>query len=761
MTIGGWVRSLGAVLVATFALLIAVPNAVASWSLQPAPSPVVSNGQLNSVSCRSATSCTAVGSYEPVAGTQLATAEQQKGAGWRIRPVPNPSGAITSSLQGVSCVAANLCEAVGYFAKTSAGNDIAMAEQWNGTDWTVQSVAIPSGAKVTSLAGISCTSATFCVAVGYDSGTTADNLIPEPMEEVWDGSTWRLGKKVENPYDTEPGEFAGVSCTTPTACTAAGWSTGNDGKTPMAARWNGTTWNATGGPSVDQTQQSQFTAISCVAATDCTVVGLSGTKAPYSARWSGDAWSAATPVPVPAGTAQTLLSSLMCSSATACTAAGYSSDTTQYAGNGLDPTALLETLDGTSWSAVAVPVPTGEQQSSLAGLACPSASACAAVGFSTPGVGGADAVLVDVWTGSDWVNQTAPSPPAAGQATLSGTSCPSVSSCAAVGYSLTRSGVEVPLAESWDGASWQIEKVPRSQSWKTGTLNAVSCNSDTACTAVGTVQTGSGRYAPLIERWNGTTWQIEAGPVPSGASSSDLSGVSCPATSACTAVGEWTSSSGVEEKLAENWNGTDWRIQTTPRPPGAYTAFEAVSCASVSTCTAVGVAATKAGLGLPFVEAWDGSNWTIESVPAPGNARFSSFTGISCPSASKCTAVGTADVKTTEVPLVEHWSGTSWTTQSTPATGMSNTQLSGVSCASTTDCTAVGVACGAGCANSLVEGWDGSTWTIQASPNASGSPINVLSSVSCAAPSTCLAAGYSETSAYLRDNSPLVEREAS
>jgi hypothetical protein len=32
------------------------------------------------------------------------------------------------------------------------------------------------------------------------------------------------------------------------------------------------------------------------------------------------------------------------------------------------------------------------------------------------------------------------------------------------------------------------------------------------------------------------------------------------------AVGNYTSSAGVIETLAERWNGTEWSIQTTPNP---------------------------------------------------------------------------------------------------------------------------------------------------------------------------------------------------
>jgi hypothetical protein len=41
--------------------------------------------------------------------------------------------------------------------------------------------------------------------------------------------------------------------------------------------------------------------------------------------------------------------------------------------------------------------------------------------------------------------------------------------------------------------------------------------------------------------------------------------------------------------VAESWNGTRWSVQATPNPPTAgETFFEGVSCTSATTCTAAG-----------------------------------------------------------------------------------------------------------------------------------------------------------------------------
>ncbi len=68
-----------------------------------------------------------------------------------------------------------------------------------------------------------------------------------------------------------------------------------------------------------------------------------------------------------------------------------------------------------------------------------------------------------------------------------------------------------------------------------------------------------------------------------------------------------------------------------------------------------------------------------------------------------------SDLGVSPVPLAEQWDGTVWTIQSVPGTG----RLAGVSCTSATAGTAVG--------GDVAERWNGTTWTIQPIPSADGS----------------------------------------
>src|SRR5499433_1478147 len=249
------------------------------------------------------------------------------------------------------------------------------------------------------------------------------------------------------------------------------------------------------------------------------------------------------------------------------------------------------------------------------------------------------------------ITQTRNSLAATGQ--LAGVSCPSASSCTGVGNFTRGSGVAVTLAEHWDGRRWAIQATPSPRGARLSVLLSVACSSPSACTAVGQAVSNQGASAPLAERWNGTRWRIQATPIPP-AGGGFLNSVACASVSACTAVG--SSNSGT---LAEHWNGTRWRVQATPNPSGAQFSFlSAVSCASSSACSAVGGYGNSSGTMVTLAERWDGTRWRIQARTNPSRAQFSFLNAVSCTSASACTAAGGYGNSTGEiVSLAERWDG--------------------------------------------------------------------------------------------------------
>jgi hypothetical protein len=228
-------------------------------------------------------------------------------------------------------------------------------------------------------------------------------------------------------------------------------------------------------------------------------------------------------------------------------------------------------------------------------------------------------------------------------------------------------------------------------------LVAVGCNSTADCRAVGSAEI-SGVETAVVEKWTSPTWALESIPIPKGATSSQLDGVDCIWSNFCVAVGRYTTSGGSTKSLAMFWNGTNWSLQTLTDPAGAVeTGLLDVTCTKTpSACTAVGSWEDSAKDQFTLAYRFDGSSWTLQSTPNPSGSTESIFVGVSCATASSCTAVGTW-IKSGESfeTLAEEWNGSSWSVQSTPnPTGATASVLLGASCRGTS-CIAVGWSAGA------------------------------------------------------------------
>ena len=313
-----------------------------------------------------------------------------------------------------------------------------------------------------------------------------------------------------------------------------------------------------------------------------------------------------------------------------------------------------------------------------------------------------------------------------------------------------RGGTVLTLAAAWNGTVWKVQPTPNPAGGMGSYLDGVSCTSATACTAVGDY---AGTGVTLAERWNGTAWTIQPTRNPAGAFSSDLDGVSCTSATACTAVGDYffkvnANSIGVGS-LAERWNGTAWTIQSTPNPAGTTgSGLDGVSCTSATACTAVGyhdklTTSSSVPVGT-LAERWNGTAWTIQPTPNPGGPTDSQMEGVSCTSATACTAVGYYPDASGTVPLTlaERWNGTAWKVQPTPnpTGGNGYLILDGVSCTSATACTAVGFHPNATVVTLAVQ-WNGTVWKVQPTPNPAGAVSSQLSGVSCASATACTAVG--------------------
>lgn len=267
-----------------------------------------------------------------------------------------------------------------------------------------------------------------------------------------------------------------------------------------------------------------------------------------------------------------------------------------------------------------------------------------------------------------------------------------------------------------------------------GELNGVACVSATWCMAVGIgvpVNSAPPDGKVLAEVWNGSTWSIHSPVAPSGSTSSVLSGVTCSSTTNCFAVGSYTTATNTQGKvLIYRWKGSGWTsVSGVPMPSGAaYAILNGVTCPTATRCVAVGYWAKTTSAALePLAELWSGTTWKIDAQPAAPSTDIRNLKAVSCLSTTFCMAVGDRTQGTPDLTLSEYGNGTTWTAKN-PAnvTGAAN-YLNGLRCTSTKSCVAVGNES----TSVMAESWNGSSWSIVKSQNPTGSIDNVLSSVSC------------------------------
>ena len=152
--------------------------------------------------------------------------------------------------------------------------------------------------------------------------------------------------------------MTGVVCTSRSSCLAVGDFADSTGASrPLSELWNGTSWQVV---TIRGPRYSGLNALSCPAPTNCIAVGFSryGTLAE---AWNGTAWTKSVS-PGPVGSIDTNLSSISCAAVNNCVAAGY------YLNAASTWLTLIESWDGSTWSIVASPNPTGVAGS---GSVCP------------------------------------------------------------------------------------------------------------------------------------------------------------------------------------------------------------------------------------------------------------------------------------------------------------------------------------------------------------------------------------------------------
>jgi hypothetical protein len=232
---------------------------------------------------------------------------------------------------------------------------------------------------------------------------------------------------------------------------------------------------------------------------------------------------------------------------------------------------------------------------------------------------------------------------------------------------------ESTMIETLTGGVWEQESSPNpGGSTHNNFLNAVAATSATNAWAVGDYSTTNSNLLTLIVRWNGTTWSQVPSPSPS-TSLNELLGVAATSANNAWAVGLYANSHNALQTLIEHWNGTAWKRMPSPDPGGSTRSniIYAVAAGSASNAWAVGGYFNSGGANVPLAEHWTGTSWKAVPTPSIGTPAGGSLAGVTVLSGRSAWAVGSYSSGTNHT-LAEHWNGASWHRTPTPDLGSFN-----------------------------------------------------------------------------------------
>lgn len=409
--------------------------------------------------------------------------------------------------------------------------------------------------------------------------------------------------------------LTGVSCGSPTRCTAIGTYRDKAGATlGLIEVLVGPSWRAIDAPLPLNALHDPSVAlydISCPSARSCVVVGGYFTRARNQGglldTFSGGRWEsrqALLPAGAPPGASVTL-HAVTCASAASCVAVG------SYRLSSVASAGLIESSSGQSWRAVRAPVPSNAMSGTglvdyhtveLQAVSCFSPGACEAVGSYDAKEGARPARsegLIESSSGGRWVGSEAPLPREAGRggAQLAAVSCVKKGGCEAAGsFYLARGGL-AGLLEAGDRQSWRASRAPtpRNAARTRGyvELGELSCPEPGHCVAAGSYRTTTGGSGGLLETLSRPSWRPLEAPLPRGARPGTglVNGLSCSGWF-CEVIGSYTNSAGDGEGLVEMTSAGRWVARRAPAPAQDHklsVTLYGLSCGSSRFCVAAGM----------------------------------------------------------------------------------------------------------------------------------------------------------------------------
>jgi hypothetical protein len=402
------------------------------------------------------------------------------------------------------------------------------------------------------------------------------------------------------------------------------------------------------------------------------------------------AWTAAVELASPANAdtdaPDAILDGVACAAPGSCAAVGAYTDAT-----GVDRAMVASQAAG-AWSASALDPPVDADAShpepNLLAVACGSPGSCSAVGDYTAAAGGIRPMVASRVDGV-WSHATALQLPAnanaAPDAGLAGVACPAAGSCTAIGFYKSATGAYRPMAATQVGGAWSpaVEiGLPANAATTAPEANllSVACGAEESCAAVGYYKDNTGAIRPMAARRASGTWSPAVQIVlPANASSTAPNGylipLACGGAGSCVAGGTYSDAGGAVHAIVASLGDGTWSTAVLPLPSDANAAdaaasVDAIACAAASSCGAAGTYTDAGGVPRTMVASQVGAAWSPASrleLPAdadpdtPGSGKSS----VACDSAGACVlAASYVDASNRERPMIASLGGGTWSAAS-------------------------------------------------------------------------------------------------
>ncbi len=228
--------------------------------------------------------------------------------------------------------------------------------------------------------------------------------------------------------------------------------------------------------------------------------------------------------------------------------------------------------------------------------------------------------------------------------------CPSASSCYAVGEEKAGSTGQWPAIATYAAGSWSTSLVtlpagaagPTTPSDHDPSFTAISCTSASFCAAVGNYQDPKGVNWSFIDTLSSGSWTVTQAPEPANAGTegagtqfAQLESLSCPSAGSCVAAGDYEVSASSRPGLIETLSSGSWAASEAGIVPGQlYDVLESISCASSTNCVAVGHDQDSNGFHA-IIEKFAAGSWSgsLASLPSGASSSGSDLSSVSCPAA--------------------------------------------------------------------------------------------------------------------------------